>query len=271
MIWPIWQSRKPSPQHTVSPAVEPTTEEGDEEAAQDEQDENDETEPLVTEHQDVQYHLMTDSPPPSRSRTASRHMNCLVTACTVCYVLSLVGIGLFVFGSMRYFPKVPQYNVCNDAVAWKSLVDSMTSVKMEASFEILVSIMNPNHFDVALDMGKGDFKHDGVFVGTFEIPPTTVKSMAISDMTILAKFLPSKWEALSLTAEYYKGTLTLEIDSEASVRIPSLLNYTYEAHVANMRVHVNDPSLMDRHLCACPQWKDAKNKTRPPQAILSYF
>ena len=151
-------SQAPSPQHTVSPAVEPTTEEGDEEAAQDEQDENDETEPLVTEHQDVQYHLMTDSPPPSRSRTASRHMNCLVTACTVCYVLSLVGIGLFVFGSMRYFPKVPQYNVCNDAVAWKSLVDSMTSVKMEASFEILVSIMNPNHFDVALPISKATSK-----------------------------------------------------------------------------------------------------------------
>ena len=71
--------------------------------------------------------------------------------------------------------------------------------------------------------------------------------------------------------DMHTSALALEIDSEASVRIPSLLNYTYEAHVANMRVHVNDPSLMDRHLCACPQWKDAKNKTRPPQAILSYF
>lgn len=137
----------------------------------------------------------------------------------------------------------------------------MTAVKVDATIEILMSIMNPNHFDVALDMGRGTFSHDGAPVGTFEIPPATVKAMSITDMTILAEFTPEKWEALSLTAEYYRGTLALDINSQASIRVPALANYSYQAKVTDMRVHVNDPTMMDRHLCACPQWKDVKNKT----------
>jgi hypothetical protein len=55
---------------------------------------------------------------------------------------------------VHYFPAKPVYNICNDNVAWKSLIDSMASMKVSADFEILASVNNPNHFDVALDMGK---------------------------------------------------------------------------------------------------------------------
>jgi hypothetical protein len=134
-------------------------------------------------------------------------------------------------------------------------------MKVDAEIEILVSVINPNHFDVALNMGKGSFTHDGAFVGTFEIPPAEATAMSITDMMIIAKFTPEKWEALALTAEYYRGTLTLDVSSQASIRVPALANYSYQAEVKDMRVHVNDPTLMDRHLCACPQWKDAKNHT----------
>jgi hypothetical protein len=237
----------------------------DEEAAEENAngDEHEETSPLMNgEQSNTEYRLMVDNTvSEGRTRAASRHMDCLFTACTICYVVSLMAVGGFVLGSIRYFPKVPQYNICNDSLAWKSLVDSMTSMSVDADIEILMSIMNPNHFDVALDMGKGTFSHDGAFVGSFEIPPADAKAMAITDITILAKFTPEKWEALSLTAEYYRGTLALDVDSQASIRVPALANYTYEAKVTNMRVHVNDPTMMDRHLCACPQWKDATNKT----------
>lgn len=235
---------------------------GDEEEAC--ENANDETEALVNQNGVAHYRLMTqdEAPPPMNTgRRATRNMDRLFTACSICYVISLITIGGFVLGTIRYFPKVPQYNICNDSLAWKSLVDSMTSMKVDADIEILMSIANPNHFDVALDMGRGTFSHNGAFVGTFEIPPATAKAMSITDMMILAKFTPEKWEALSLTAEYYRGTLSLDVDSQASIRVPALANYSYQAKVTNMRVHVNDPTMMDRHLCACPQWKDAKNST----------
>lgn len=187
------------------------------------------------------------------------HMQRLYNACVGCYLVSVAIILLCAFSSIRYFPKKPVYNICNDAIAWKSIIDSMTSMKVSADFEILASISNPNHFDVAVDMGKGAFYHDGAFVGTYEIPPVVVEAMSITDILIVASFAPEKWDALSITAQYYKGTLVLHVDSETTIRVPALADYTFTATLRNLIVHVNE--LSDRSLCACPTWSDAQNRT----------
>lgn len=83
-----------------------------------------------------------------------RHMQRLYNACTACYIFTVAVIGGLLFGTVHYFPAKPVYNICNDNVAWKSLIDSMASMKVSADFEILASVNNPNYFDVALDMGK---------------------------------------------------------------------------------------------------------------------
>jgi hypothetical protein len=124
-------------------------------------------------------------------------------------------------------------------------------------------VENPNHLDIVLDLGKGTFYHADAFVGTFSIPTSTITAMSISDVLIVATFSPDRWEALSLTSEYYKGTLQFLVNSQSTVRIPSLANYAFESKMNNIIVQVNDPKLDDRHLCACPQWKDFKNHTQP--------
>jgi hypothetical protein len=192
---------------------------------------------------------------PKRRRFAA--MQKLYVGCIGCYLCTLLFVGLSTFFAMYYFPQKPIYNICNDSVAWKSLIDSMTSMKATAEFEILASIYNPNHLDVALDMGKGSFSHDGAFVGTYEIPPTYIAANAISDILIVASFTPEKWQALSITAEYYRGTLVLHVDAAATIRIPALFDYTVSTSLKDIVVHVNDMS--DRHLCACPTWSDASN------------
>ena len=219
------------------------------------------------------YNLLHDvdprQPPLHRSQLrcargrGTKHMDCLFNACRACYIVNVLTILAVAVCSVRYYPKIPKYNICNDSVAWKSLVDSMTSLSIEGNFEILASVMNPNHFDVAVDMGRGTFKHNGVYVGTFEIPPTVISAMAITDIAIVATFTPEKWEALSLSAEYYRGTLAFTIDAQSMIRIPVLFDYSMEADFGNMYVKVNDPNLKDRHLCACPNWDELKNKTRP--------
>jgi hypothetical protein len=232
---------------------------------------------LLLQSEDVEsgsdYNLMNEvdprSPPlhPSQIRSArssgSKHMNCLFNACRACYVVNLATIFAFVVCSIRYYPKIPQYNICNDSLAWKSLVDSMTSLSIVGSFEILASVKNPNHFDVALDMVRGTFAHKGANVGTFEIPPTVIAAMAITDLAIVASFAPDKWETFSLTEEYYRGTLAFTIDAQSMIRLPFLFDYSKEADINRMYVKVNDPNLKDRHLCACPNWDDLKNKTTP--------
>jgi hypothetical protein len=195
------------------------------------------------------------------ARGGTNSMQHIFNICRICYVVTLIGIVGFAVGSIRYFPKVPTYNVCNDNLAWKSIVDNMTSLKAEATVEILVSVLNPNHFSAAVDMGRGTFNHNGVFVGTFDIPPTVVPAMSIIDIRVVAHFTPAKWEALSLSAEYYKGTLAFDIDAMATFRFPWLFDYSSAAKFNDIHVLVNDPKLLDRHLCACPKWSDFKNKT----------
>lgn len=185
-----------------------------------------------------------------------RHMQRLYNMCVVMYILLTTLVVGLVVAAIRYYPKAPVYNICNDSVAWKSLIDSMASMKVSADFELLASISNPNHFDVALDMGKGSFTHDHAFVGTFEIPPVTAKAMSITDMMIIASFSPDKWDALSLTAEYYRGKLVLAVDAEATIRVPVLADYSFTTTVKNMKVRVNE--MADRSLCACPTWNEPK-------------
>ena len=78
----------------------------------------------------------------TRTTRRPRHMQRLYNACTVCYIFTVVVISGLLFGAVHYFPAKPVYNICNDNVAWKSLIDSMASMKVSADFEILASV-NP--------------------------------------------------------------------------------------------------------------------------------
>jgi hypothetical protein len=199
-----------------------------------------------------------------RRRRRRRHrrlaaMDQLYVTCTGCYMCTVLLIVVVTMAAIFLYPQKPIYNICNDSVAWKSIMDSMTSLKATAEFEILASVYNPNHIDVALDVGRGTFAHDGVLVGTYEIPPTSIAAGAITDILIVASLAPDKWEALSITAEYYRGTLVLQVDAEATIRIPVLADYTVTTSLKGIVVHVNDMS--DRHLCACPTWSDTNHTT----------
>ena len=194
---------------------------------------------------------------PTTTRPQQRRfvaMQRLYITCMGCYVCNILFIGFVAYLSIHYFPQKPIYNICNDSVAWKSLIDSMTSFKATAEFQILASVYNPNALDVALDMGKGSFSHNGDMVGTYEIPPTLIASQAITDLLIVARFTPEKWQALSITAEYYSGNLVLHVNADASIRIPALFDYTISTSLQDIVVHVN--ALSDRHLCSCPTWSD---------------
>ena len=81
----------------------------------------------------------------------------------------------------------------------------MASIKISASFDLLISVYNPNRFEVDLRDGHGQFKHYDQYVGSFDIPEGKITAKAISDIVVKVTFTPDKWDALSLTAEYYEG------------------------------------------------------------------
>ena len=141
---------------------------------------------------------------------------------------------------------------------WNGIVDGITSLKVQTNYQLLLSIYNPNYFDAEVLQGSGTFQYDGVYIGTMAFGPEDgtdssilIAANSITDILVTATFTPDKWEALQLTAEYYKGTLKFNINSESTVRIP-FFDYTFVTEVKDMTVHVGE--VQDRHLCACPLW-----------------
>ena len=186
-----------------------------------------------------------------------RHMERLYNACTACYVVTIFAMCTMVFCSIYFYPQMPVYNICNDDVAWKSIIDSMKSMHTEAYFEILGSLKNPNHISVALDKGTGYFHHNGKFAGTFTIPPFTAEAMSITDFLLVAHLSPGTWDAVQIAKEYAEGHLILHVNTTVVVRVPSLADFTYQGSMDNITVYVNE--VLDRSLCACPTWDDSKN------------
>lgn len=201
-------------------------------------------------------------PPRSRNRIESPHMNCLMRSCKVWFFFSVVGVILFTTGGILYFPKPPEYNVCSDQFAWKSIIEGLTSLKMQGSFEILMSVKNENRLDVALEGFGGTFKHDGEDIGTFSLSRTIVQATSVTDLLVTCTVVPDRWEALGLISDYWKGKLALLVDVNGSVRIKGI-GFKIPVKVSDVLVKVNDPDMKDRHLCACPMWKDLTPTASP--------
>lgn len=195
--------------------------------------------------------------PVSSSRVTPRDSNLqrMYCGCQLCYLFTVITTTVLFIVGMSYAPREPQYNVCTNELAWKSIVEGMASLKMSASFDLLISVYNPNRFEVDLSNGHGQFHHDDQYVGSFDIPEGKISEKAISDIVVKVTFTPDKWSALSLTSEYYQGKLKFVLSGHAHVTIPALGNYQFDAKFDDIHVNVNDPSLDDTHLCACPGWK----------------
>jgi hypothetical protein len=194
---------------------------------------------------------------PHIRRSPRRTIHRLYHACVGCYCLTLLAVLTTSFAIIKYFPQPPAYSICSDAVAWKSIVEAMAHLSVAADFQLLASIENPNYLDVDVVAGGGSFYHKNDFVGSFQIPAnTTIQRRSITDLLITATFAPDKWKTLSIAEEYYAGTLMLTLDSQVTIRIPVLFDYTFTVTVKDLLVDINQAA--DRHLCACPTWSDAR-------------
>lgn len=209
---------------------------------------------------------------PSRTRNSSvsskRRRRHLYHPCSFCYFVSIILIATLTFGSIRFFPNIPKYAVCNDSVAWKSLVETMASMKVNADFKILASVSNLNPIQVCLDEGGGHFAHNNASIGTFDVPPLCIAPNSITDLMIVAHLSPQRWSSFNIGREYYLGRLVLGVNLQGTIRIPALFNFSFHGHLENIEVHVNQ--LSDRSLCHCPSWDQAKNNTPGLDFLLDF-
>jgi len=186
------------------------------------------------------------------------HIKCLYRLCSIIYYLSVIVVVSVVGLCLFMYPQLPVYNVCNDEVAWTGIMKDIVAFKLDASFEILASLSNPNRIAAVMDRGKGSFSFEGENFGTFEIPPVTGDAMAITDFMIVVNVSPSnRQQVVQLAEAYYTGKLIINAEFEGSISVPSLFDYTRNIQVKDIIVDINADS--DRSLCHCKAWGDEKN------------
>ena len=125
-----------------------------------------------------------------------------------------------------------------------------------------MSIQNPNHLDITLESLGGTFRHDGQDVGSFNVPKAIIKRTSITDVLVTCSVVPDRWEALGLISDYYKGQLFFSVSANGNVDV-SGIGYSIPVQISDYLVRVNDPDMADRHLCACPQWRDFVPSSSP--------
>jgi len=204
----------------------------------------------------------TRLPPNHSTPRSSPHMTCLMHSCRIWYFLTVVGAIVMAGASIVFFPKLPVYNVCSDEIAWKSIIAGLESMKMQASFEILISVENKNYLDIALENIAGKIKYNGDDVGTFSMKRTIIQHSSITDALLTCTVAPGKWDTLGMISDYYKGTLMIFVDANGSVKVRGF-QFTFPIKITDYAVKVNDQDSKDRHLCACPDWKDVTPNVSP--------
>ena len=101
---------------------------------------------------------------------------------------AITAAGLVTLTIMK-FPKIPQMNICASQVNWYSILTTLLDGNgIQASIDILVSIYNPNSYDVTIDKAEGTFLYANTAFGTFYITPRLIKALSITDDTIRVTF-----------------------------------------------------------------------------------
>jgi len=170
------------------------------------------------------------------------------------------------FTTFTLYPKQPSYNVCSTRVAWRSIIQNLVQIKglseTSASFEVLMSIYNPNAFDLNVTLGSGSivFGESEDILGTFNVESKLVKAQSIIDETVKVDFYPFHVKPLKLLASLKAGDLYFKVDANLHGTFPQLGGLSIkkegiqtiidfkkvEEHVKGVLEHGKD-----RSLCKC--------------------
>jgi hypothetical protein len=189
----------------------------------------------------------------------SPHIKALYRSCSLLYTFVVTLILVLVAVLVLFYPQIPTYSVCNDAVRWSKIIAHLVSGKVDASFEILVSFKNPNHLSAVLQNGAGTFSFEDEPLGTFIIPPLQIQSMATTDLMLIAHATPNHNQAVKVAHAYMAGKLVLTAEFDAIIQIPALFDWSISRTVQNIPIDIY--AAADRSLCHCPSWGD--NHTAP--------
>ncbi|CAM9113695.1 unnamed protein product [Ectocarpus fasciculatus] len=167
-----------------------------------------------------------------------------------------MAVALMVCGVVIGFaPHAPGVNVCNTEFDWGSIVHSIKSAGVEADFQILVSIYNPNVLNAEIETGSAVLYHGDTEVGMMAFQPALLAGGYVTDILLTITFKTEVWEEAHLGLEYETGQLAFLMDAtiSASVMWHGYKTYPFTFSIHNYYIKVADTTGYDRSLCNCTQ------------------
>lgn len=133
--------------------------------------------------------------------------------------------------SLMFYPRMPDYNVCNREFEWESILKSLVSLHPKIEYQVLISVINENRFGFVLEEGTADIYHNDTLVGAWKLEtPYEAKAGSISDVITSIHIEPGYAEAYSLLNAFRKNELIFRINASITGSI------TWGVHKVNLAV-----------------------------------
>ena len=136
-------------------------------------------------------------------------------------------------------------------------MENLIQLNVVASFDVLISVENPNKVDVNLDLGSGSFKYEGIEFGTFEVNSMSIEAESITDDIVTVSFTPlaPNLHPTVMLKQAVSGSLNITVDALMGVSFPRIMGYSFsrkwDGYTIDFSHDASAGLLQNRRLCAC--------------------
>lgn len=157
--------------------------------------------------------------------------------------------------ALMFYPRMPDYNVCNREFEWGSIIASLMSLTPKVNYQVLVSVINENRFGFVLESGRADIYHNSTLVGKWELEKEwEAAAGAISDKIANINIEPGYSEGISLWEDFSKNQLIFRINASITGSITWGRYKIYRISSSTPDVEFLVGAEYDRGLCKCTEY-----------------
>ncbi|KAL4155218.1 hypothetical protein PRNP1_007331 [Phytophthora ramorum] len=188
----------------------------------------------------------------SRYEQDERQFNWRAFASRITWLTALITMTVL---ALMFYPRMPDYNVCNRQFEWESILHSLMGLEPKVEYQILVSVINENRFGFVLESGSADIYHNSTLVGKWELDkPWGAEAGAISDVIAGINIQPGYSEGIALWRDFSRNELIFRINATITGSITWGRHKIYRISSSTPDVEFLVGAEYDRGLCKCTEY-----------------
>ncbi|CAH0522336.1 unnamed protein product [Peronospora belbahrii] len=188
----------------------------------------------------------------TRYEEDERQINWQAFAARFTWLTVLISITVL---ALMFYPRMPDYNVCNRQFEWESILHSIMGLEPKVEYQVLVSVINENRFGFVLESGRADIYHNTTLVGKWELEkPLEAKAGSISDVIAAINIKPGFAEGIALWKDFSKNELIFRINATIAGSITWGRYKIYRISSSTPDVEFLVGAEYDRSLCKCTEY-----------------